>query len=521
MSQKTNSGIFSPDAASHVVEFIERYLVQTTGEWSGEPFMLMDWQRHGIFEPLFGTLNSEGFRQYRTAFVEVPRKNGKSTIAAAVALYLLIGDDEDGAEIYGAAQDRDQAGIVFRTAAEMVRRSPILSKHVKVIDSTKRITFKDRFYRVIAADAAGSHGYNAHGIIFDEVHTQKSRDLWDVLQTSKGARRQPLTFAITTAGHDRNSICYELHDYALKVQKGLIDDPTFFSYVKSAPSNADWGSPDVWREANPGYGVTIKESYLAEQAARAREVAAYENTFRNLHLNQWTQQATRWLQIEKWDACLRPVDEKELLRKPCYAGLDLAQTTDIAALVLVFPLADGSYHVQPHFWVPEERIRERSKRDRVPYETWAKQGLIEATSGNVIDYRHIRMKIDELAKKYRIIEIGYDPWNATEIVQWLIDGGMEMVPVRQGWASMSPPMKAMEALILQQRLAHDGNPVLRWMADNLVVKVDPAGNLKPDKERSQEKIDGMVALLMGLDRAVRSPERTSVYERNPLFVMRR
>jgi len=462
--------------------FFETILVHTKGEWSGIPFALLDWQRDEIIGPLFGTLNDDGTRQYRTAYIELPRKSGKSEMAAGVALYLLFADGEPGAEIYGAACDREQASIVFNVAAEMVKRSPVLRKRAKIVDSRKRIVVPSTgsFYRAIPADAAGSHGFNASGIIFDELHAQPNRDLWDVLSTSTGARRQPLLFAITTAGYDRHSICWEQHDYAEKVQSGVIDDPSFFAYIRSAPEDADWTDPAVWEACNPGLGVTVKREYLEQQARKAQETPAYENTFRRLHLNQWTRQEERWLPLEKWDACAEPVDAETLRGRECYAGLDLASTTDIAAFVLVFPNEDNTYDVLSHFWVPEESMAIRSRRDRVPYEVWCREGYIQATEGNVIDYATVLATIDDYAQRYDIQELAYDRWGATQLVQQLQDRGMEVVPVGQGFASMSAPTKELLNVVLSQRLRHGGNPVLRWMADNMVVRQDPAGNIKPD-----------------------------------------
>lgn len=496
--------MFSEAHAARAVRFIES-LRHVKGEWAGRPFELLPWQRDRIVRPLFGTLRDDGTRQYRTVYVEVARKQGKSTIAAGIGLYMLCADNEAGAEVYGAAVDRDQAAIVFDTAAQTVRKTRGLAERLKVIDSQKRILYSrtGSFYRTIPADAAGAHGFNASAVIFDEVHAQPNRDLWDVLTTSVGARRQPLVFAITTAGYDRNSICWELHDYALKVERGVIEDPAFLPVIYAADEADDWRDERTWAKANPSLGETMKLDYLRTEARRAEEVPAYQNTFRRLHLCQWTRQETRWLDLAAWDASAGLLRDHELAGRECYAGLDLASTTDIAALVLVFPMDDGEYRTLPFFWVPEDGARERSRRDRVPYETWIAQGHIEATPGNVIDYATIRARLRELGAKYQIRELAYDRWGATQLVQEFQEDGLMVVPVGQGFASMSPPTKELLTKVLSRKLVHGGNPVLRWMADNMVVKTDPAGNLKPDKAKSTERIDGMVALIMGLDRAIR------------------
>jgi phage terminase large subunit-like protein len=326
-------------------------------------------------------------------------------------------------------------------------------------------------------------------------------------------------FAITTAGTDKHSICYELHEYADKVIRGVIEDPTFFGYIKAAPAEADWRDEATWYAANPALGVFRKVDEMREMARRAEQTPALENTFRRLYLNQWTSQETRWLPMHTWDAC-PPIGEMPE-RAECYAGLDLASTTDVAALALVFPDKNDptGYDVQWKFWLPSENLAERVRRDRVPYDVWARQGLLTLTEGNVIDYTAIERDLDALASRYRIRELAYDRWGATELIQRLQDGGLDVVPFGQGFASMSAPTKELLNLVLAKRLRHGGNAISRWMADNLVVSQDSAGNLKPDKRKSTEKIDGMVALIMAIDRATRREKSDSVYEERGLLVL--
>jgi len=511
---------FDEQAATVAVRFFERLLVHSKGEWAGQPFGLQPWQRDDIIRPLFGWKRADGTRRYRTAYIEVARKNGKSTLAAGLALYLLFADGEAGAQVYSAAVDRAQAAIVFDEAKNMVAASPELSRRSQVYKRSITVESSKSAYHVLSADAYSKHGLNPSAVIFDELHAQPNRDLWDVLKTGMGARRQPLMVAITTAGFDRNSVCWEQHEYARQVLAGVVEDPTFFGYIAAADETDDWQDPATWRKANPSLGVTVKEEFLANEARLAVETPAYENTFRRLYLSQWTQQETRWLPLEKWDACAEPVDAEALRGRPCYAGLDLASTTDIAALVLVFPDDDDPvrYDVLPFFFIPGDNILDRVRRDRVPYDAWARAGLVIATEGNVIDYRAILAKLDELALTYGIRELAYDRWGATKLVQDIQDGGLEVVPFGQGFASMSPPTKELLNLVLGGRLRHGGHPVLRWMANNMVVRTDPAGNLKPDKGKSTEKIDGMVALIMGLDRATRRAG-DSVYDRRGLLVL--
>lgn len=502
------------EAADKAVRFIE-HLKHTKGKWAGVPFTLLPWQRDEIIRPLFGTLRPDGTRQYRTCYCEIPKKNGKSELAAGVALKLLFADKEPGAEIYSAAADRDQASIVFNVAAQMVRQNSALMDRCKIIDSQKRIVVHKTasFYRVLSSDAFTKHGFNVHGVIFDELHAQPNRELWDVLTLGAGdARTQPLIFAITTAGYDRNSICWEQHEYALKVLKGIIEDPTFLPVIYAAEETDDWEDEAVWRKANPSLGHILDIERIREAYHKAKETPALQNAFRRLRLNQWTQQETRWVDISAWDATAGSVVPENLVGRRCYAGLDLASTTDIAALVLVFPEDDGSFAVLARFWIPEENMRERVKRDRVPYDVWVRQGLIHATPGNVIDYGAIKHTIKALATEFEIEEIAFDRWGAVQISQDLDAEGFTMVPFGQGFASMSGPTKELLNLVLSKKLRHGGHPVLRWMADNMVVKQDPAGNVKPDKAKSTQKIDGMVALIMALDRAMRHQNVGSVYD---------
>jgi len=509
------------DPGQHAVEFIERRLVHIDGKWAGTPFTLPEWQREGIIRPIFGTLREDGTRQYRTAFIAIPRKNGKSTLSAAIALKMLFADGEPGAQIFSAAADKDQARIVFNAAWRMIEASPALLKRSRRYRvGTIEVPSTGSIYRVLSADAFSKHGLNAHGVLFDELHAQPNRELWDVLTTSVGARRQPLIIAITTAGYDRNSICYEVWNYAEQVLSGVIEDPTFFGYIKSAPPDADWRDERVWREVNPAIESGFRSiEEMRELARRANHTPALQNTFRRLYLDQWTSQETRWLDLAAWDATAGLVVADKLKGRVCYAGLDLASTTDLAALCLVFPMEDGTFEVLPYFWIPAENIEERVKRDRVPYDVWVRQGLIQATPGNVIDYKAIRLKLDELSKVYNIREVGYDRWGAVQLSQDLDAAGFTVVPIGQGFASLSSPTKELLNLVLAGRLRHGGNPVLRWNADNVVVRQDPAGNIKPDKSKSRERIDGVVALIMGLDRAIRNEKPPSVYEQRGVLVV--
>jgi phage terminase large subunit-like protein len=510
VKHKINAG-----AAQRAVSFVS-LLKHSQGEYAGQSFQLMDWQQERIIEPLFGTLNKDGTRQYRTCYVEIPRKNGKTELGAAVGLYLLYADDEPGAQIYSAAGDRQQASLIYNAAVPMVRQAQALSKRSRIIESQKRISVysTNSYYQVLSSESYSKHGINAHGVLFDELHTQPDSDLWDVLTTSQGSRRQPLIFVMTTAGYDRNSIAYKIHDYALKVQKGIIDDPTFLPVIYGAPEDADWTDEDVWRACNPALGEFRSLEEMRMFCKQAQEIPVKEMAFRRLYLNQWVNSAERWLPMDKWDACNESVDPDGLRGKPCYAGLDLSSTTDLTALAMVFPDGSGGYDVLMHFWIPEETAHEKERKDRVTYQVWARQGYITLTPGNVIDYKYVLQTLKSYREKYDIREVAFDRWGATKLAQDLTDNDFLMVPFGQGFASMSAPTKELMNLVLGRKIRHGNNPVLRWNADNLVVNQDPAGNLKPDKAKATQKIDGCVAMIMAIDRAGRHEGDTgkSIYE---------
>jgi len=406
---------------------------------------------------------------------------------------------------------------VFDVARRMVEMTPALLKRSKIMTAGKRLINYDNagFYQVLSAEVASKHGLNVSALCLDEVHAQPNRNLYDVLTKGSGdARTQPLFFLITTAGNDKNSICFELHTKAKDILTQRKYDPSFYPVIYGLEPDEDWHDEKNWFKANPSLGETIQIDRVREAYQEALRNPAEENIFRQLRLNTWVSSTVAWLPEQVFDRGNIPIDYEALRGRDCYGGLDLSSTTDISAFVLVFPPRDENenYVVLPHFWLPSESLDVRVRRDRVPYDIWNKQGLFHLTEGNVIDYNAIERTICELGQQYHIMEIGIDRWNATQLMINLQGDGFTMVPIGMGFKDQSPPMKELMKLFLAGRITHGGNPVLRWMAQNVVAETDAAENIKPSKAKSQDRIDGMVALIMAIDRAVRHACVGSVYD---------
>ena len=508
--------------ADRAVTFIEN-LCHTKGKWSGTRFWLLPWQEQ-LIRDIFGIVKADGNRQFRTAFVEICKKVGKSELAAAIALYLLYADNEPSAEVYGAAADRQQASIVFDVAKQMVEMSPALMKRSKLMAATKRIVNYGNagYYQVLSAEVGGKHGFSVSGLVFDEIHTQPNRQLYDVLtKGSADARQNPLHFIITTAGNDRHSIAFELHTKAVDILEGRRVDPTFYPVVYGLKDDEDWEDEANWYKVNPSLGYTVDIERLRDAYREAKQNPADEITFKLLRMNMWVSSTTAWIPDAIYMRGNEPIDMDALEGRDCYAGLDLSSTGDITALVLMFPPRDMTekYIVLPFFWVPEDTIPRRVKANSVPYDVWEKQGHILATEGNVIHYDFIEKFIYDLAEKYHILEIAVDRWNATQMIQNLEGEGFTIVPFGQGFSSMSAPTKEFYRLLMEGQIIHGGHPVLRWMAGNVVIDTDPAGNIKVTKAKSKEKIDGIVAAIMALDRCIRQEGQSgSVYDERGLLV---
>lgn len=509
--------------ADAYVYYIESNLCHSKGEWAGKPFLLIPWERSFV-RRLFGWQRGE-VRRFTKVSVWIPKKNGKSMLSSGTALVLADADLEPGAEVYCAATDRKQALIVFGECERMVRSSPELRAKFECFKTTKTIDNPMTYSKIqaISADAYTNEGLNASGVIVDELHAHRSRKLFDALRYSGAARRQPLFFTISTAGEEEESVGYEEYSYAKGVLDGSVTDTSCLAVVYEATPEDDWSSEDVWRKANPSYGVTIRPEEMREAFNEAKTSGAKENAFRRYRLNQWTKQTVRWIQLDRWDACADTFTEADLAGRVCFGGFDLSTHRDSTALALVFPPTDNDPKTRllVRFYMPEQEIGERELRDRAPYREWSKQGWLTLTPSITTDYSFVRHQILECQKKFDLREWGYDPWNATHLVNELLndDGLDNMVEVRQGYASLSAPSKEFDRLIVAGELAHNGNAMMRRQIDSVAISMDPAGNLKPDKSKATHKIDGVVAGIVALSRAMVGAETNSYFQQNDLLVL--
>lgn len=519
-------GLFFDASAAKLVVAFFNVLKHSKGEWAGQRIRLEPWQQAHLWM-LFGWKRADGTRRFRTSYLEVARKNGKSTLAAGVGLYLLVADQEPGAEIYTAATKRDQARIIHQEAIRMVKQSRELQREVKVFKDNIHSLKTFSKYEPLGRDANSMDGLNVHGALVDELHAHPTGEVWDVLETATGSRRQALMYAITTAGNNRTTICYQFHEYTRKILEGVVEDDSHYGIIYTLDRVAkdeeelgegeieDWEDTAVWIKANPNLGVSKKLDNMADKARKAANIPARLSAFLQKELNIWVAGEGRWLLPEQWRRCnIRPIVVDRLLGKRCWGGLDLSSTLDITAWVMVFePDEEGVCDVLCRFWIPDENVAQRVKDDRVPYDAWIRNGWLETTPGNVVEYDWILAGIREDFGLFNLQEAAFDPWNATHVSNKLIEDGVEMVEFRQGYFSMNPAVKAGEVAIQKRTINHGGNPVLAWMADNVIMARDPAGNMKPDKAKSREKIDGIVAWLMAHYRGTVSEGlKRSVYE---------
>lgn len=492
--------VWEPWRGDQVVQFFETVLMHTKGEWSNQPIRLQPWQVF-ILSLLVSWRRADGYRRFRTAFVELPRGNSKSTMAAGLALWLTFFDGEPGAETYAIATKREQARIVFDAAKRMVELSPALKKRIQMREHNLHSRASASKFMPLGADANTLDGLRAQCVIADEVHAHPTSSLINVMITSMGTRRQPLLLEITTAGVNKTGPWWAHREYTSRVLDRVHEDETWFGLMACADPEDDWTQEATWIKANPNWNVSVKPDFIQSECKKAQVMPLYQNDFRRLHLGQLVQQEDRVIDLDRWRACGGPIDWASLKTVPCWGGLDLSTTTDISAFVLVWMVDDLCY-LQPHFWIPEDRMRDRSHRDRVPYDVWAERGYLQTTPGNVIDHRFIRAAILDLCEQWRVTEIGYDPWSAIETATQLEEQGITMVPIRQGFGSLAEPTKRLITMVEGGTLRHGDHPVLDWMADNLAVELDAAGNIKPSKKKARERIDGIAATVTALARTL-------------------
>lgn len=527
---------FDAAAGDRVVEFLEGFCRHHKGEWAGLPLLLEDWQKD-LVRQAFGWKLADGSRRFRICYWEIARKNGKSEIAAGLALYLTVADDEPGAEVYSSATKKEQAKIVWGTASAMVKKSADLKKFCRVFQNNISVERTGSKLEPLSADSEKLDGLNVHGNVVDELHAHKDRRLWDVLDTAQGARRQPMTIAITTAGsYDPNSIGWQQHDHAIKVLEGVIEDDGFHAAIFAADEPAEddrafYFTEAAWQQANPNLGVSAKLEYLKGQAKKAQQQPGFFNTFLRLHLNVWTRTVLKWLSIERWNECEPPevpgsdlralavARELTLLKRECYGGLDLSSKTDLSAFVLVFPGPDKTIDLLCRFWLPHGTIVAEAEKGQIHWETWARQGWLTETPGDVIDYDFIAAEVKALKTLFDIKQIGFDPWAATQLATQLAGDGCTMIETRQGFKTLSEPSKDFEARIILKAVRHMNNPIMRYCVSNVAKTEDPAGNIKPDKSESTGRIDGVAAAIMALSRLILLPAApVNPYTERPSFL---
>lgn len=512
--------MFSPKAAEHAIHFF-KFCRHSKGEWAGREIQLAPWQQFWQ-AVIFGWFTDAGTRRYRTWYESVGRKNGKSTKLAGIGLYLFLADKEPGAEVYTAATKLEQAKITHSEAEMMVQQSPGLRQLVSIRNNKLFIRGTQNKYVPLGADANTQDGLNVHGAIVDELHAHPTRALWDVLDTARGSRLNSLLYAITTAGFNQEgSICIEQQNYLIDILEGNIVDDSFGGVIYTLDPGDDWLDKSNWIKANPNLGISVYLDDLKNAAKKAAGVPAALVNFLTKRLNIWTQQADSWLSLDDWDTGKAPIDETKLYGKRCYGGLDISSTTDLTAWVLVFPPQDGdkNWYVLARFFVPEDNIERREDKDRVPYSTWVRQGWITATPGNIVDQECIRQKILSDAAVFDIKEVAYDEWNAAKLATELMADHMTMVKIPQNFQMLTAPTKHLEGVVLSGIHQHGGNPVLRWCAGNVVLLRDTNDNYRPNKRKSRERIDGIVAEIMGLNRALALPEEENPYSGRGLRVL--
>lgn len=498
--------VFDEPRADAAVAWFPKYLRFADGDVARQPFRPQPWQGN-IVRSLYGWRRSDGRRRYRSLLIGIPRGNGKTVLGAGFCVKGLVGDNVIAPQVIGAGTDRENASHIYRNVSGMVWQHRALLKRLRPVDSTRRIVRRrgDGFYRVISADAQHAHGMHPTELLVDDLQAQESREFIDVLASSQGTVADPLMIQFMTAGFDTNSVGYERWERGLRVLEQPELDPEMLVYLYYLEPTDDWEDPAMWRKANPNLGVSVQEDFIAAQVRDAREMPAKQNSVLRLHFNIWTQQETRWMDLAKYDASSTvPLGSLGAMKgRRCFVAVDLASNVDVAAVSYLFP-PDGRDAVWRHFgryYVPAPTVGERSRRDKVPYDAWVRDGLMVATAGATTDYDVIADEIVANAKRFDIAEVVFDRWGSPNFVQKLERASLRVRGFGQGYKEMSPATKAFERLVLRQVFCHGGDRVLRWMVGNIVIEQDAAGNYKPSKARSREKIDGAVTAIMAVGAA--------------------
>ena len=508
---------FDRRAALRAIGFIERF-THTKGEWAGRRFRLEPWQ-HFVLWNIFGWKNADGTRRFRYAYIEIARKNGKTALSAGVGLYMLFADGESRPEVYSAATVKDQAKICFADAVEIVRATDL--KHY-LTPFRNSIVYEARggMMKPLSSDYGTHDGLNPSCGIIDEFHAHRDSGMFDVIKSAFGARRQPLMFIITTAGFNKSGACYAYRENVIKVLREVNEDDTLFGIIYTLDASEEWNDPRMWIKSNPNLGVSLSADYLADQVRDARNRPEAVRNVMTKNLNLWVDAERTWILDDAWQKCVGTISPDELRGCTCWGGLDLSNVSDITAYVLLFHENDR-FQLVPYFWIPEEKMLEKIRRENINYDRWVADGYVTVTPGNVIDYDFVKADILRRTADYDLRSSAYDRWNASQTIIDLQNEGMVCNPFGQGYGSMSAPTREFEKLVLTGRIEHFGNPVLRWMLASTVVKSDPAGNIKPDKERSTQKIDGIVASIMALGEwmTAQAADERNPYENRGLLTL--
>ena len=485
---------FDKKAAMRAIHFIEK-LKHTKGEWAGQRFRLEPWQQFVLWN-IFGWKNADGTRRFRYAYIEIARKNGKTALSAGIGLYMLFADGESRPEVYSAATVKDQAKICFSDAVEIVKATD-LKNYLTPYRNSIVYELKGGTMKPLSSDYGTHDGLNPSCGIIDEFHAHRDSGMFDVIKSAFGARKQPLMFVITTAGFNKSGACYAYRENVIKVLRGVNEDDSLFGIIYTLDDKSEWDDPKMWIKANPNLGVSLSADYLADQVKDAKNRPEAVRNVMTKNVDLWVDAERTWILDDAWQKCIGTTAPADLKGCACWGGLDLSNVSDITAYVLLFHENDR-FQLLPHFWIPEEKMREKIRKENINYDKWVAEGYVTVTPGNVIDYDFVKADILRIVADYDLRTSAYDRWNSSQTIIDLQNEGMECNPFGQGYGSMSAPTKEFEKLVLTGKIEHFGNPVLRWMLASTLVKTDPAGNIKPDKEKSTQKIDGIVAAIMAL-----------------------